>query len=88
MNSGYLATTHEPLVIIMKSINISFTQKTVLPIQSGMRQRQLAIFLLHWVVAVRGPQAVVPTCLEQTEHSLTTKHYYIPYLIPFEFTSH
>lgn len=69
MNSGYLATKHEPSVIIMKSINISFTQKTVLPIQSGMRQGRLATILLYWVVAVRGPQTVVPTCLEQTEQS-------------------
>lgn len=66
MNSSYLATKHEPVVIAIKSINVSFTWETALPIQSGRRQGLLVAILPPWVATVRGHQAVASTYLEQT----------------------
>lgn len=63
VNSGANSQAIWPQSIAIKSINVSFTRETALPVQSGRRQGRC---LPSWVAAVRGHQAVAPTYLEQT----------------------
>lgn len=90
MNSGCLSTKHESRAITMKSMQISFTQETVLPMRSGMRQGRSVTLTSHWVVAVRLHQARLcdRRALSELERGLATRHSFVQYLITSEFTSH